>query len=81
MKEIGLHLLKFKKRNRIKQQKMDQLVFVQYNMRLRQEQLKRNAQHYDPINVDHILLDSAEDERLSATNDERNKGFEDDEFA
>lgn len=50
-------------------------------MRLRQEQLKRNAQHYDPINVDHILLDSAEDGRLSATNDERNKGFEDDEFA
>lgn len=57
------------------------MVFVHYNMRLRQKQLKRNAQHYDPINVDHILLDSAEDEWLSTTNDEGNEGFEDDEFA
>ncbi|XP_058099771.1 uncharacterized protein LOC131244134 [Magnolia sinica] len=42
-----------KKRNRLEQQKLNSLVYVMYNMKLRERSMKRRAT-MDPILVDHI---------------------------
>ncbi|XP_058105312.1 uncharacterized protein LOC131248850 [Magnolia sinica] len=45
-----------KKRNRLEQQKLNSLVYVMYNMKLRERSMKRRAA-MDPILVDHIESD------------------------
>ena len=43
-----------KKRNRLEQKRLNDLVFVQYNLRLRQNQLMSKTPDLDPIVLDDI---------------------------
>jgi hypothetical protein len=49
-----------KRRNRLAQKKLNDLVFVHYNLRLREKQLKRTR--LDPISLDNIYLQTPMDE-------------------
>ena len=52
VKEIGVLLIMYtKKRNRLEQQRVNALVFVNYNINLELKQIKReeNGDSYDPI--------------------------------
>ena len=52
---IGLSLSEFtQKRNRLEQKWLNDLVFVQYNLRLRHNQLLNNRPDTDPIVLDDI---------------------------
>ncbi|KAL5698031.1 hypothetical protein ACHQM5_029119 [Ranunculus cassubicifolius] len=59
-----------KKRNKLKQEKVATLVFIHYNLRLRERHLRRHGSSYDPINLNNILLNDYSDEWISGNNSE-----------
>ncbi|XP_049932911.1 uncharacterized protein LOC126409934 [Nymphaea colorata] len=65
-----------KKRNRLEHKRLNDLVYVRYNMKLRQRQLetrstRKHHTQYDPINIDHFdILDSWVEEEQSVILDD-----------
>ncbi|XP_049931771.1 uncharacterized protein LOC126409746 [Nymphaea colorata] len=70
-----------KKRNRLEHKRLNDLVYVRYNMKLRQRQLettstRKHHNQYDPIFIDHFdILDSWVEEEPSAILDEDDLDF------
>ncbi|XP_049933409.1 uncharacterized protein LOC126410009 [Nymphaea colorata] len=70
-----------KKRNRLEHKRLNDLVYVRYNMKLRQRQLettstRKHHNQYDPIFIDHFdILDSWVEEEPAAILDEDDLDF------
>ncbi|XP_031476352.1 uncharacterized protein LOC116247983 [Nymphaea colorata] len=57
-------LVHTKRRNRLTTTKLDKLVYVHYNLRLRARQFDRDAKYYNPINLDYIFHEDPTEEWL-----------------
>lgn len=69
MKEIGALWIKFTQKTKsIEIRKIGLFVFIHYNMRLKERQLRRCASHYDQINLDNIFLSNVKEEWVSTMN-------------